>query len=57
MPLMKVISADAVVSAASRAAAAPLTTNEAPGSAMNVAEAARSVLKSCAQAARPRSAC
>ncbi len=53
-PFGHFISADAVVSAASCAAAAPFTTKLAPGSAWNVAEAALSVLKSCAQAARPR---
>lgn len=54
-PLSHFISAETVVSAASGAAAAPFTTKLAPGSAWNVAEAALLGLKSCAQAARPRS--
>jgi hypothetical protein len=54
-PLRHFTSADAPVSAASRAWAAPLTTKLAPGRVWNVAVAARSELKSCAHAARPRS--
>src|SRR6478752_3440418 len=53
-PLRHFISAEAVVSAESLACAAPLTTNEAPGSVWKVAPILRSVLKSCAQAKRPR---
>ena len=51
---MNFISAEAVVSAASCAGAAPLTTNDAPGSVWKVAAILRSVFKSCAQARRPR---
>jgi hypothetical protein len=47
-------SAEAVVNAASRACAAPLMTNAAPGSAWNVAAMLLPGLKSCAQAKRPR---
>jgi hypothetical protein len=54
-PFSHLISADAVVSAESRAWAAPLTTKLAPGSAWNVAAMLRSGSKSCAQAKRPRS--
>ena len=54
-PFIHFISADAVVSAASLAWRAPFTTKEAPGSVWKVAPTARSGLKSCAQAARPRS--
>ena len=53
-PFIHLISADAVVSAASLAGLAPFTTKDAPGRAWKVAATARSGLKSCAQAARPR---
>ena len=53
-PFSHFISAEPVTSAASRACAAPFTTNEAPGSVWNVAAILRSGLKSCAHAARPR---
>ena len=46
---------EAVVSAESCATAAPLTMKKVPGSAWNEEAAVRSVLKSCAQARRPRS--
>src|ERR1700709_937812 len=53
-PFSHFISADPVTSAASLACAAPLTTNDAPGSVWKVAAILRSGLKSCAHAARPR---
>ena len=54
-PLAHFSSAEAVVRAESRACAAPFTTKLAPGRVWNVAAMLRSGLKSCAQAARPRS--
>lgn len=53
-PFIHLISAEAVVSAESLACRAPFTTKLAPGRAWNVAATARSGLKSCAQAVRPR---
>src|SRR3954451_14429547 len=54
-PPDEAISAEADVSAESRAGAAPLTTKDAPGSPWNTAVTLRSVLKSWAQAKRMRS--
>ena len=54
-PFIHVSSAEAVVNAQSCARAAPLTTNDAPGSAWKIAVVARSGLKTYAQVSRPRS--
>jgi hypothetical protein len=53
-PLVQLVSAEVVVSAASGACAAPSTTKEAPGNVWKVARIVRSGLKSYAQAARSR---
>src|SRR5260221_3290784 len=54
-PFSHFSSAEAVVSAVFDACAAPLTRKVAPGIVWNSAVMLRSVLKLCAQAARPRS--
>jgi len=53
-PLRQAISADSEVSAVLAEACAPLTVKAEPGSVTNTACTLRSVLKSCAQASRPR---